>query len=179
MKEKQKMERRMVTVVFVDVVGSIELAMTEPSAGIDLLMSYMKLIEQSVRASEGTVVKALGDGFMAVFATPAQAVEFAVRIHEKVRDFNVKQHPLREISIRVGLATGEVWAMESDFFGTTVNLAARLASLAKPGQSVCDEATVALAGESQQIQSVFEAEHKLQGFSRKFPVYSLISTVAA
>jgi len=158
------------TVVVVDIAGSVELSRAEPAAGIELLFSYMNMASELVRASDGTVVTRVGDGLVAVFPTPTQALNFAVKMHKRVRDFNEKHRPQREINIKVGLATGELVSSRSDVYGTTVNLAARLSQAGEAGQILCDEATVNLS--DRQVSSLLQTERTVRGLG-KIPVYLL------
>ena len=81
-----------------------------------------------VHADGGRVVKFIGDAVMWVSPTPERLVQAAVDLvdHPKARE--------AELQVRAGLAYGTVLAINGDYFGSPVNLAARLVAAAAPGQ---------------------------------------------
>lgn len=83
-----------------------------------LLAEHEALVSPIVESFGGRIVKNLGDSFMVIFSAATDAVRAALQIQEIVRD--------SEISIRIGLETGDVEAIEGDAFGHAVNLAARI-----------------------------------------------------
>jgi class 3 adenylate cyclase len=115
------------TVLFTDIVGSTERATqlgdTEWAAA---LAAHDRLAERHITAARGIVVKSTGDGILATFDGPARAVDCACAIRDAVEDLG--------LSIRAGLHTGEVEVGEGDVHGIAVHIAARIMSLAGPGE---------------------------------------------
>jgi class 3 adenylate cyclase/predicted ATPase len=154
-------ERRQLTVMFVDLVGSTELSRRfDPERMGDLLREYQNMVAGEIVRFEGHVAKFMGDGVLAYFGWPTaheDAAERAVRAGLAVADAiptlsAVEGQPL---AVRVGIATGLVVvgdligsgaAREEAVVGETPNLAARLQALAKPGTVVISELTYRLLG---------------------------------
>ena len=153
-------ERRQLTVMFVDLVGSTALsAKLDPEEMGDVLRSFQNTVAGEIARFEGHVAKFMGDGVLAYFGWPVaheDEAERAVRAGLAVRDAVARltggDAPL---ACRIGIATGlvvvgeligEGVAQEQTVVGDTPNLAARLQALAAPGQVVVGEATRRLLG---------------------------------
>jgi class 3 adenylate cyclase len=105
-----------------------------PAQLSELLNEFAGAVSDVVHADGGRVVKFIGDEVMWVSAAPEQLVQAAVDLVE---------HPqAREegLQVRAGLAYGTVLAINGDYFGNAVNLAARLVAVASPGQILMDAA---------------------------------------
>jgi adenylate cyclase len=116
------------TILFADVVGSTELyddLGTE--AAKKTIAACLRLFSDTVEAFHGRVVKSLGDGLLCAFRSPEEAVWAAVRICQKFAK--------EKTDIRIGVHHGEALEEpDGDVFGDAVNIAARIASLAKPSE---------------------------------------------
>jgi len=136
-------ERKVVTVLFADLVGSTELTQRhEPEQLRQLLSAFFEEMSQQIRSFGGTVEKYAGDAVMAVFGVPnvqENDAELAVRAGLAMRDSLLELNSLFEqqygarLELRVGIATGEVVAATDDrqqmlVTGEAANLAARLQS---------------------------------------------------
>lgn len=99
-----------------------------PAQLSNLLNEFGATVADVVHADGGRVVKFIGDAVMWVSPTPEQLVKAAVDLvdHPKARE--------AELQVRAGLAYGTVLAINGDYFGNPVNLAARLVAAAAPGQ---------------------------------------------
>ncbi len=105
------------------------LSLTELSL---LLDTFSETAAQVVHDSDGRLVKFIGDAVMWVNAAPAQLVATANGLvaHPRIREAGLR--------VRVGLSYGNVLAVNGDYFGTTVNVAARLVAAGGPGQILGD-----------------------------------------
>jgi class 3 adenylate cyclase len=123
-------ERVLATVMFSDIVDSTRLAADlGDRRWRDLLESLSAAVGRQLRTHRGRAVKTMGDGFLATFDGPARAIRCALSIGDEARaDFGVE--------VRTGLHTGEVEAMGSDLGGIAVHIAARIVSLAGPGEAL-------------------------------------------
>jgi class 3 adenylate cyclase len=134
---------RSLTVVFTDVAGSTQMyADAGDAKALGLVRRYFDAVQDVVALARGAVVKTIGDAVMAVFADPRDAVDAALR-------FAAVAAPLE---LRIGINRGPCIAMRAnerlDYFGATVNLAARVAHAAGAGEilmtsAVADDARVA------------------------------------
>lgn len=154
-------ERRLLTVMFVDLVGSKELSRRlDPEDMREVLKSYQNSVAGEISRRQGVVAKYMGDGVLAYFGWPAthedeaaRAVRVGLSVVEAVaRLETVAGVPL---ACRVGIATGVVIvgdligsgsAEEASVVGETPNLASRLQAVAAPGGIVVSSTTAKLLG---------------------------------
>lgn len=141
-------QRRLVTVVFADVVGSTALAEElDPEDVRALFTRYYALAERVVTEHGGIVAKLLGDGVLACFGIPTahgddaqRALDAALALREAVS----VDGPLSRITLRIGVNTGEVLANEDasgEIVGDAVNVAARVAAAAAEGEVLAADPT--------------------------------------
>src|SRR5919205_1440037 len=87
-----------------------------------------------VAAEAGAVVKTIGDAVMATFPTPERAVAAALRMRQAMRAFNA-EHGEEDLLLKIGIHEGPCLAVvlneRQDYFGQTVNIAARVQGLAE------------------------------------------------
>jgi predicted ATPase/class 3 adenylate cyclase len=158
---RHEAERRQLTIMFCDIVGSTELAAhLDPEDLRDIIRTYDHCVAEVVARYEGHVAKYLGDGVLAYFGYPRahedeaeRAVRAGLDLVAAVR--TLKQHGDVTFQVRVGIATGlvvvgdligEGAAREETVVGETPNLAARLQALAGPGEVVLAQRTCQLLG---------------------------------
>ncbi|MGO4833499.1 adenylate/guanylate cyclase domain-containing protein, partial [Rhizobiaceae sp. 2RAB30] len=175
-------ERRQVTVMFSDLVGSTALSgQMDPEDLRDLISAYQACVAETVRRHGGFVAKYLGDGVLVYFGYPQaheddaeQAVYAGLEIVAAVTALKM-QVPLQT---RVGIATGLVvvgdligsgQAQERGIVGETPNLAARLQALAEPNMVVIAEDTKKLLGNLFDLDDLGRKELKgIAGSTRAF-----------
>jgi class 3 adenylate cyclase len=133
------------TVLFSDLVGSTRLLSQLGEAAFDQVRrAHFEALRQAIERTGGKQVKTLGDGVLAVFGSAADAVACAVAMQQAV-DGQARRAGI-PLSIRVGLALGDVSLEEDDVFGTPVVQAARLAAAAYPGQILTTAVVPMVAG---------------------------------
>ena len=173
-------ERRQVTVMFVDLVGSTELsARMDPEDLRDIISTYQKCVTETVRRFGGFVAKYMGDGVLIYFGYPEaheddpdRAVRAALQLIAAV---SALAAPV-PLQIRIGIATGVVIvgdllvsgdAQERGIVGETPNLAARLQMIAAPNTVVIADATRKLLGNLFELQDLGAKDLKgIQGAVR-------------
>ena len=121
------------TVLFADLRGSTALYESLGNAEATAVVTQsVALLARVVASTGGTTVKTLGDGLMAMFEHPAQAVRAADEMHESLERISasprvdIDRPPRPALKLQVALAQGEVVEMAGDYFGDAVNVAARL-----------------------------------------------------
>jgi class 3 adenylate cyclase len=119
-----------ITLMFTDLKGSTGFYERVGDArAYRLVREHFAFLAARIREHDGAVVKTIGDAVMAAFVDPGNAVRAALSIQEKVADFNAG-HGGEAIAIKLGLHKGPCIAVtlneRLDYFGSTVNLAARL-----------------------------------------------------
>jgi len=131
---------REVTVLFTDLVGFSSWALeAQDEALVRLLRAVTDAVESELRAHRGRIVKRLGDGTMAVFSDPDDAVAAAFAAHAALDQVEVDGYRPK---MRVGMHTGRPRKMGDDFLGVDVNIAARVAQAAGPDEVLVSEATL-------------------------------------
>ena len=121
-----------VTVMFTDIEGSTRLS--EERGDIQWsrdIRAHFDAVTSLVESNAGRVVKTLGDGSMAVFASASAAVDAAIGIHDLDDGLNV----------RIGIHSGEAMAVGDDYAGVAIAKAARITSAARGGQTLVSSAT--------------------------------------
>jgi class 3 adenylate cyclase/pimeloyl-ACP methyl ester carboxylesterase len=120
-------DRVLATVVFTDIVGSTDLAVSLGDAEWRRLLDRHDLTaRRTAERYSGRLIKTTGDGVLATFDGPARAARFASDFGREAEGFG--------LPIRAGLHTGEVEIRDDDIGGIAVHIAARIASLAGPGE---------------------------------------------
>jgi adenylate cyclase len=121
-----------VAILFTDLVGFSSWALEAgDAAAVRLLREVAAAIEPPVLERQGEVVKRLGDGLMAAFWDASSAVEAAFEASERLAPVEVDGYRPR---LRTGIHLGRPRKLGGDYFGVDVNIAARLADAAKPGE---------------------------------------------
>jgi class 3 adenylate cyclase len=185
-------ERRQLTVMFADLVGSTELAArADPEDVRDVMRAYQDACAGSIARYDGYLAKYLGDGVLAYFGYPhahEDAAERAVRAARDIVQAIGRLAPMssHRLSVRVGIATGMVvvgavaapdGASELSAIGDTPNLAARLQALAEPNTVVIADSTRALTRGA--FRYVNLGDHKLKGISEPARVWQVAGDIAA
>ena len=168
-----------VTLVFTDLKGSTALyeRIGDLNAYIQVQRHFQHLLDATVRHN-GAVTKTIGDAVMAAFLTSADAVQAALDMREAVDQLN-RDRPQRDFILKIGVHRGAAIAVtlneRLDYFGQTVNIAARVQNLAD-GDEICITEDVYGAPAVADIIApypVAKSEAELKGVSKAMPVYHL------
>jgi class 3 adenylate cyclase len=159
-------ERRVMTVIFTDIVGStMRTAAVGDGQWRRLLDSHDRIAWELIDRHRGTIVKSTGDGVLARFDAPSHALEFSLDFRRALAEFGVQ--------IRCGLHTGEVEIRENgDIAGTAVNLAARVEHAADDG-TILVSSTVRDLLLGGQTHFSDRGEYSLQGFDQPWHLFAL------
>lgn len=178
-KDRLQGERKLVTALFADIVGSTSLAESmDPEEWRNIVAGSHERVSQAVYRFEGTIAQLLGDGVLAFFGAPLaheddpeRAIRAALEILRETESYAQElqgEGKVEDFQMRVGLNTGRVVVgnigtdlhMEYLAVGDTVNLAARLQAAAEPGSIVISERTRRLAGPAFEYEDLGEIEVK-------------------
>jgi predicted ATPase/class 3 adenylate cyclase/Tfp pilus assembly protein PilF len=165
----------MVTFLFTDIEGSTALWERSPVAMRTALAHHDELLRDAIESSDGCIVKSTGDGVHAVFAAPADALAACLTAQRRLQaslaavsrpetTASEAQPPIA-LKVRMGLHTGAAELRNGDYFGTTLNRAARIMSAAHGGQVLLSAATAELVrGRLPEYVTLREmGEHRLKG----------------
>ncbi|HUZ30586.1 MAG TPA: adenylate/guanylate cyclase domain-containing protein [Xanthobacteraceae bacterium] len=190
-KVEESAERRQVTVLFCDLVGSTALAASiDPELLSALLRRYQDACAGAIGRFGGYVAKFMGDGVLAYFGFPRAFEDAAERAVRASLTIGVEVGCIEcpggtRLQARIGIATGLVvigeivgtgTAQERTVVGETPNLAARLQALAAPGMILVSETTRNLLGGLFELEAT--GEHELKGFARPLSAWRVLGEAA-
>ncbi|MFO1066941.1 MAG: adenylate/guanylate cyclase domain-containing protein [Geminicoccaceae bacterium] len=136
----QAVRRRLAAILAADVVGYSRMMGADEAGTLAALRTRrVDMIEPALAAQGGRIVKLMGDGLLAEFASAVAATECAVAIQAAMAAANEGLPDERRIVLRIGLHVGDVIVEEDDLYGDGVNIAARLEGAAPPGGIVLSE----------------------------------------
>lgn len=180
-------ERRVLTVMFCDLVGSTRLSTQFDSEDLrELFARYQKVASEAIIASDGYVAQYLGDGILAYFGYPrvhesdaVRAVHAGLEIIARMAELNreIEAEFKTRLQVRIGIHSGEVvigdmgaeTRKETLALGEVPNVAARLQALAEADAIVVSESTHRLVGARVELESL--GEQQLSGIDRLVEVF--------
>ena len=132
------------TVMFTDLKSSTELYEKIGDApAYSLVQKHFTFLEKIIEHCQGSIIKTIGDAVMAIFLSPVNAMQAAIRIQTEISDFNSSINKNIPITLKTGLYTGAAIAVNTDgkfdYFGRTINICARIESQSTGGDIVFPE----------------------------------------
>jgi class 3 adenylate cyclase len=174
-----------ITLMFTDLKGSTPFYERVGDAkAYHLVREHFAFLAARIREHDGAIVKTIGDAVMAAFADPGAAVHAALSIQDRVAGFNAG-HGGEPIVIKLGLHKGPCIAVtlneRLDYFGSTVNLAARLQARSIGGdivlsQTLADDPAVAAALDGRALRSETAT---IEGFERPVAFLRVVGALRA
>ena len=157
--------RVLATVLFTDIVGSTaRAAELGDRAWAELLERHHAATRAAIADHGGDAIKMLGDGALATFTGPAQAVRCAERIIPEARSLGLE--------VRTGVHTGEVERGSEDVAGLAVHLAARIMGLAEAGEILVSRTVRDLVVGSE-LRFTARGDHQLKGIPERWELYAV------
>lgn len=154
-------------VLFTDIVGSTDhLTRVGDRAWRELIVRHDERSARTIGEHGGRVVKSTGDGVLATFEGPAQAVRCAQAIAAFLTDLGIE--------VRAGVHVGEIEAIGEDVTGMTVNVAARISALAGPSE-VFVSSTVRDLTPGSGLAFEDAGEHELKGVPDRWRIYRVVA----
>lgn len=158
-------ERILATIVFSDIVGSTEmLARVGDGEWMRILRTHNERIRAIIDQNRGREMGTFGDGFLAIFDGAARAVRAAAAMDPAVADLGIR--------VRAGIHTGEVAIVGGNARGVAMHAAARVSSLAGPGD-VFVSGTTHDSLDGSGLSFKFHGAHELKGLTGARPIFSL------
>ncbi len=160
--------------LFTDLEGSTQLWQQFPEAMKTVLARHDELLRTAVISHNGEVVKSTGDGFHAAFASAQDALNACIQAQQNLLTENWGE--VGSLRVRMGLHIGEAQPRAGDYFGTTVNRAARLMSAAHGGQVLLSAAVAAILVDQLPYEVSLRdiGEHRLKDLQRPEHIFQLI-----
>ncbi len=159
------LDRRLVAVMFTDMVGYTALMQADERLGLDRRDRYMSALESHHDAFGGTIVQRLGDGSLSMFPSSMAAVLAAVAIQREVA--------AQDVPVRIGVHVGEVIVEPERLTGDAVNIAARIESFAAPGGVMLSDSAYDQIKNRNDIGVVRLGRFRLKNVGRPFELYAV------
>ena len=169
-----RLTRRLAAILAADIAGYSRLMnQNEEDTHCRATAIRHDLIDPKIELHRGRVVKNTGDGFLAEFASVLDAVRCATELQDVVALANVGIPPEKCITFRVGLNVGDIIVEPEDIYGDAVNVAARLESLAPPGEVVVSRKVRDEIEGRVDVRFTDLGEHRVKNIARPIHVYRL------
>jgi adenylate cyclase len=124
--------RKLTAIFYADVAGYSRLTEDDEVGSHRTVMAALDLASRTIAESDGIVLRYAGDAILAEFNSATRAIDTAVKIQTLLVAENIDLHDDKRVEIRIGLNLGEVIIDRGEIYGSGVNLAARLESIAQP-----------------------------------------------
>jgi predicted ATPase/class 3 adenylate cyclase len=162
------------TFLFTDLEGSTRLWQQYPEAMKTILARHDDLIRAAIENNNGKVVKTTGDGFHAAFTSAQDGLNASIEAQQYILEETWQQ--TGSLRVRMGLHLGESQQRGGDYYGTTVNRAARLMSSANGGQILVSAAVADVVGNQLlgEVSLIDLGEHRLKDLQRPEHIYQLV-----
>ena len=172
----QKLKITSLSFLFTDLKGSTELyERVGDLVAYDLVRAHFRILNQIVAAEGGAVVKTIGDAVMATFPTPDRAMAAALKMREALKD--LKDDLLLKIGIHEGPCLAVLLNDRQDYFGRTVNIAARVQGLATSRSIFATKRVVTDTEASKLLQlngiSVTPEKRSLRGIAKQVEIFEI------
>jgi predicted ATPase/class 3 adenylate cyclase len=160
-----RLERRLVAVMFTDMVGYTALMQSDESVAREKRLRYFRAVEGKHDAFGGTIVKRLGDGTLSTFTSSLDASQAAVEIQRELAG--------HDVPVRIGIHVGEVIVELDDLIGDAVNVASRIESFAVPGGVMLSDSAYDQIRNRSDIGVVALGKFRLKNVGRPFELFAV------
>jgi predicted ATPase/class 3 adenylate cyclase len=159
-----------VTFLFTDIEGSTQLAQMFGADYAGLVADHFSIIRAEISTSDGVEVNTTGDGLFAAFPSASDALKAASTIQRRM--YTTDWPEGGDVSVRIGVHTGEATVMDGDYVGVEVHKAARIMSAGHGGQVLASESARLLSGGDFEYRSL--GRHVLRGLESDETVFQLV-----
>ena len=172
----QRLKITSLTFLFTDLKGSTELyERVGDLVAYDLVRAHFRILNQIIAAESGAVVKTIGDAVMATFPTPDRAMAAALKMREALKDLK------GDLLLKIGIHEGPCLAVSlndrQDYFGRTVNIAARVQGLATSRSIFATKGVVTDTEASKLLRSngisATQEKRSLRGIAKQVEIFEI------
>ena len=139
--EGHRPQRKLTTILSADVAGYSRMMREDEEGTYRALQSCRREIDRVAEDHQGRIFGSAGDSIVAEFASPVEAVRCAIDIQNLLETQNADRPENRRMRFRIGINLGDVIVEEQNLMGDGVNVAARLQTMAEPGE-ICISSTI-------------------------------------
>ena len=171
---EERLQRRLAAILSTDVVGYSRLMGLDEAGTLSRLNALRReLVDPTIAAHAGRIVKLMGDGALVEFASAVDAVACAIEIQRQLRERDAGGSEANPIQFRIGINVGDIIIEGEDILGDGVNIAARIEGIAEPGGiSISEDAWRQVQGKVA-ANFVDAGEQSLKNIARPVRVYRL------
>jgi TolB-like protein len=169
---EERAQRRLAAILAADVVGYSRMMGADEAGTLTALKAWDKDTLQPLMTKHGgRVVKLMGDGVLAEFASAVNAVECAVEMQRSMAANNEDAPEELKITLRIGINLGDVIVDGGDLYGDGVNVAARLEAMAEPGGICISDDAYRQVRDKLDIAFENAGEHQLKNIARPLRIF--------
>ena len=164
-----------ITFLFTDIENSTPLWEKHPEEMKSALAKHDSILKGAVASNNGQIIKTTGDGIHAVFSTAIDSVNAALDAQKIFQTSKALKTSEVSIKVRMGMHTGEAEQRDGDYYGGTLNRAARIMSIGHGGQILLSETTLQIAQEhlSSDVSVLDLGRHQLKGLKHTEKIYQV------
>ena len=164
-----------VTFLFTDIEGSTKLWEQYPEEMKSALAKHDSILKESVESNNGQLIKTTGDGIHAVFSTALDAIKASIHAQQEFQASGFFKNLEILIPVRMGLHTGEAELRDGDYYGQSLNRAARIMGVAYGGQILLSSVTAEIVREHLPEKTFLLdlGDHRLKNLSRLENIFQL------
>ncbi len=167
-------EKRPITLLFADLVGSTQMFRDRGDAAARLLLKqYTDLLLPQITKHKGTLIKTIGDAIMATFPKPKQCLQSAIHMQRALAQHNQDSPPADQLQVRIGVHHGQAIVEADDVYGDAVNTAARIEAEASSGK-IYTSLTTWQTASSLDTEIVKLGKFKLKGIAEKLSLVNVL-----
>ena len=168
-------KRKLTAILSADVAGYSRLMGADESGTVRTLTAYKQIISSLIQKQRGRVIDSPGDNMLAEFASAVDAVQCAMLVQRELAERNLQLPDGRKMKFRIGVNLGDVICQQGRIYGNGVNVAARIESLAEPGQVFISESVKTTVGSNLDCRFEFNGEHAVKNIARPIKVYRILT----
>jgi class 3 adenylate cyclase len=171
---QQHVERKLAAILAADVVGYSLLMGSDEVGTLQALKAHRReLIDPTIAAHGGVIVKTTGDGLLVRFASAVDGVACAVAIQRGMIQRNIGSLENKRFLLRIGINVGDIILDEDDIFGDGVNIAARLETMSEPGGLCISQTVRDQIGETLPLAFVDLGEQTVKNIAKPVHVFTM------
>ena len=170
----KKTLRKLSAIMFTDIVSYSKMMGADEKGALEFLQTHSQIVKEEVEASDGKIIKTIGDAFLVDFDSAVNAVRAAVAIQKRMSEYNQNKADEDKKYIRIGIHLGDVVVSENDILGDGVNIAARIQPIAEPGGICISHDVLSQVKNKIDIRTISLGPQELKNIEEKMEIYSII-----
>lgn len=159
-------KRQLVAIMFTDIVGYTSLMQTDEKKGIVYRDRHRKVFDTTNKKYNGRILQYFGDGTLSTFPSAIDAVQCGIEMQLAFRE-----EP--KVPIRIGIHSGDIIVTDEEIIGDSVNVAARIEALARPGSVYISDKVYDEVKNQDDLLTVAMGVHTLKNITRPIEVYAV------